>query len=285
MNLTKIITGLLLLYLSLTLFSCTMQKKPSRIADHVIIFGIDGLSPDGVQKAEAPHLQHFAQEGAYTWHARAVMPSSSGANWSSILNGTTVEQHGVFENSWTPDNLVLPPVAVSQPNTFPTIFAAIRKQLPDAETGAFFHWNPMENFVENSLISRLELPSDQFEAIRLASSYMQEVKPVFTFIQLDQVDSAGHQFGHGSPQYYEAVAEADSLIGELYDTLRQSNMDQETVIIVTSDHGGIGYGHGGNSPQEMQVPFIVFGKEVKKGVRLKQPVNAFDVPATALCAL
>lgn len=285
MNLTRTITGLLLLYLSLILFSCTMQKKPSRIADHVIIFGIDGLSPDGVQKAEAPNLQRFAEQGAYTWHSRAVMPSSSGANWSSILNGTTVEQHGVFENSWTPDNLVLPPVAVNQKNTFPTIFAAIRKQLPDAETGAFFHWNPMVNFVENNLISRLELPPDQFETIRLASSYLQEHEPDFIFIQLDQVDSAGHQFGHGSEEYYAAVAEADSLIGELYQSLSQGKLENETVIIVTSDHGGIGYGHGGNSPQEMQVPFIVYGKGVKKGVRLKQPVNAFDVPATALFAL
>jgi hypothetical protein len=179
----------------------------------------------------------------------------------------------------------LPPVAVSQPNTFPTIFAAIRKQLPDAETGAFFHWNPMVNFVENNLISRLELPPDQFETIRLASSYLQEHEPDFIFIQLDQVDSAGHQFGHGSEEYYAAVAEADSLIGELYQSLSQGKLEKETVIIVTSDHGGIGYGHGGNSPQEMQVPFIVYGKGVKEGVRLKQPVNAFDVPATALFAL
>ena len=48
--------------------------------EHVVIIGVDGMSPDGIQKAETPNMDKLMQNGAYTFHARDVLPSSSSQN-------------------------------------------------------------------------------------------------------------------------------------------------------------------------------------------------------------
>ncbi len=44
-------------------------------ARHVVIVGVDGLSPDGIRKAPTPNLHRLMKSGASTLHARAVMPT------------------------------------------------------------------------------------------------------------------------------------------------------------------------------------------------------------------
>jgi predicted AlkP superfamily pyrophosphatase or phosphodiesterase len=66
--------------------------------EHVVVIGVDGLSPDGVHKAKAPNLARMMKEGAYTLHARAVMPTVSSPNWASMIMGAGPEQHGVTSN-------------------------------------------------------------------------------------------------------------------------------------------------------------------------------------------
>ncbi len=68
--------------------------------EHVIIIGCDGMSPDGVQKAETPNTRRLMREGAFNLHARGVMPTVSSPNWASMIMGAGPEQHGVTSNEW-----------------------------------------------------------------------------------------------------------------------------------------------------------------------------------------
>lgn len=277
------------LYLAITLIaiavltSCNGQQ--SQLAKHVIIIGVDGLSPDGIRNAHTPVLDELMQQGAYTMHARAVMPSSSGANWGSMVKGAGPEQHGIISNSWRTDNLELPPVVVRDDNHFPSIFAVIRDQRPSAHIAAFLDWNPISNYIENGVTDYMALPRNEEETTDEVVSYFASHQPDFTFIHLDHVDGAGHRYGHGSPQYYRSVEKADSLIGEIVAATQRNGMFDHSVFIISSDHGGVGFGHGGNSLAEMEIPFIVSGSNVKPNHELRIPVNVYDVPATALFAL
>jgi len=47
---------------------------------YVVIIGCDGMSPDGVQKADSPNMHHLMTIGAYSLHARGVMPTVSSPN-------------------------------------------------------------------------------------------------------------------------------------------------------------------------------------------------------------
>ena len=66
-------------------------------------------------------------------------------------------------------------------------------------------------------------------------------------------------------RYRTAVHYADSLVGELLATLRETGQDRNTIVLVTGDHGeefndlGLNYwGHNGNfSDYQMRVPFVL----------------------------
>jgi predicted AlkP superfamily pyrophosphatase or phosphodiesterase len=115
---------------------------------------------------------------------------------------------------------------------------------------------------------------------REAAIYVAANKPLFTFIHLDHVDHAGHESGHGTKEYYASVEKADKLIGEIINGLKKANIFEQTVIIVTADHGGKGKGHGGDTPEERNIPWIATGPGIKKGNTLTDAINTYDTAAT-----
>jgi arylsulfatase A-like enzyme len=87
--------------------------------------------------------------------------------------------------------------------------------------------------------------------------------------------------------YDGAVAYVDSEIGRLYDELKRRGQLDNTLIIITSDHGEEFGEHGqlghGNSLYlpSLHVPLLVlFPGRVPQGVRVPQAVTLRDLPAT-----
>ena len=54
---------------------------------------------------------------------------------------------------------------------------------------------------------------------------------------------------------------------------------EKTVVLIVADHGGIGHGHGGDSPEEVNVPWILTGPSVVNA-ELDVQVNTYDTAAT-----
>jgi hypothetical protein len=104
---------------------------------HMVVVGVDGLSPDGIIHTQATNLQRLREQGAWTHHARGVMPTSSSPNWASMIMGAGPEQHGVTSNDWQPDKFDIAPIATGSGGIFPTIFGVLREQQP-TPSWAFF---------------------------------------------------------------------------------------------------------------------------------------------------
>jgi predicted AlkP superfamily pyrophosphatase or phosphodiesterase len=68
-------------------------------AQHVVVTGVDGLSPDGIRKAATPQLHQLMKVGASTLHARAVMPTVSSPNWASMIMEAGPEQYAITTNN------------------------------------------------------------------------------------------------------------------------------------------------------------------------------------------
>jgi hypothetical protein len=117
------------------------------------------------------------------------------------------------------------------------------------------------------------------------AAYIQRKKPVFAFVHFDHVDHAGHHDGHGSPAYYQAVGKADSLIGHVIAAIKAAGMAENTLVIVTADHGGKGFGHGGPSLEEGEITMILSGKDVRQRYQVRQQVYTYDLAATIAFAL
>jgi predicted AlkP superfamily pyrophosphatase or phosphodiesterase len=249
-------------------------------AAHVVIIGVDGLSPDGIRKAATPTLHGMIKTGASTLHARGVMPTVSSPNWASMIMGAGPEQHGVTTNDWQPDKFEIAPTARGPGGVFPTIFGVLRAQRPGARLACFHDWEGFSRLFERNTADVVEHCKGPVQTTERAIAYLKAKRPDFTFIHLDHVDDAGHNQGHGTPAYYKAVAEADRLIGLVFQALNEIGIADQTIVLVTSDHGGRGKGHGGATMDEIEIPWIITGPGVIAGLDIKTPVNTFDTAAT-----
>ncbi|GGB93191.1 hypothetical protein GCM10011325_20780 [Dyadobacter sediminis] len=266
--------------------ACTKssEEKPSGI-EHVIVIGVDGLSPDGIQKAETPHLDNMVANGSVKWNVRSVLTSSSSQNWASMIMGAGPEQHGIINNDWEMDDHTLPPVVEEADGRFPTIFSILHKSKPEAEIGTVYHWDGFGRLFQKNAVNYDKRFSTEDSTAADFINYIKTKKPVLGFVHFDHVDHAGHHGGHGSPEYYKAVAKADSLIGNILAGIRAAGIEDKTLVIVWADHGGIGYGHGGATPQEAEIAGIFYGKDVKKGYKIEQQVYTYDLASTIAFAL
>ena len=247
---------------------------------HVVVFGVDGMSPDGVRRANTPNMHLLMQQGAYTLHARSVLPTSSSPNWASMISGAGPEQHGVTANSWERNDDGIAPVAVGDEGIFPTIFSVVRYGKPKAEIGVIHDWDGLARLVETTKVNYISHQEGPYNTVSEAVKYINAKKPDFLFLHLDNVDDAGHGAGHGSAEYYKAVGVADSLLGVVIEAYKKVGLYDNTIFIVSADHGGIGHGHGGESMAEMEIPFIICGTGINKNYEIKGPVYQYDNAAT-----
>ena len=249
-------------------------------AKYVVVVGIDGLGVYGVTNAATPVMRRLMASGAYTLRARGVMPTVSSPNWASMIMGAGPEQHGVTSNDWETNKFEIPPLAIGPGGMFPTIFGVLRAQRPGAVIACFHDWAGFGRLLEATAPDHLEHCLGPTNTVDAAIAYFSLKRPTFTFIHLDHVDHAGHHAGHRTPEYYAAVEVADRLIGKLIDGLRAAGMWNQTIILVTADHGGKAKGHGGATLEEIEIPWIISGPGIATGKVLQSPVNTYDTAAT-----
>ena len=268
------------------ILSCVKQKinKDFR-TEHLIIIGVDALSPNGVINADTPVMDELMNNGSYTLNARGVLPTSSSTNWASMVSGAGPEQHGITSNGWERDEHTLPAVVQGEEGIFPTIFNVARKQRPELEMGAIYTWSGFGRLIERSLLDYDSNEKSDELTVEKAINYIKKKTPNFLFIHLDEVDHVGHSLGHKTSHFYDAVAHIDQQIGKIIQSTKEAGIYDKTTFIISADHGGIGYGHGGETLDEIEIPFIIFGKGIKKNYLIRNQVYIYDNAATAALLL
>lgn len=275
----------LCLCLTTILFIARGQSPYPAGITHVIVVGVDGMSPDGVRTASTPVMHRLIAGGSVKWNVRTVLPSSSSPNWASMIMGGGTELHGITDNDWGRADYTLPPIVADEDGIFPTIFGWVRRNRPDAEIGAVYQWDGFGRLFEKLAVNYDRNEPDGPSTAATFCAYIKAKKPTFGFMHLDFVDDAGHEHGHGTPEYYQAVAKADSLISQVYQAVVDAGIAPTTLFIVTADHGGVGYGHGGATIEEAEIAMILYGKGVKTGYIVQQQVYIYDLAATIAWAL
>jgi hypothetical protein len=253
------------------------QQDPTK---RVILIGIDGVSAEGFQYSNTPVINSLISKGAISLKTRGVMPTVSAPNWASILSGAGPEQHGVTSNNWSLMNQGFEPTAKDADGYFPSIFTIIRKQMPKAITAMFYDWDWLGTFVNKKYISKEQYIQGHVMVTSIALDYIKKEKPVFTFIYYGLPDEKGHGKGFNTKDYYQAINDIDTEIGKIVSGLQESKLAQNTTLIITSDHGGIGTGHGGESMIELEVPWIITGPGIRKNVLLESANDDLNTAPT-----
>ena len=93
-------------------------------------------------------------------------------------------------------------------------------------------------------------------------------------------DHVGHAAGHDTPELYDKLHELDGYVKRIVEATKRAGIYDETVFVLTSDHGGKDKGHGGKTLLEMESPFIICGKGIRRGHEIMEPMMQYDVAAT-----
>ncbi len=270
----KFIKVLLIVFVT---FFCLESPAQIKSAKHIILIGSDGLGAYAFEEAEIPNLRRLMDEGAYTLKARSVLPSSSAVNWMSMISGTPPEIHGYTEwGSQTPE---VPSMVLGEAGIYPTIFSLLEKQRPKAKIGVAYVWEGIGYLFEKEYVD-MDFNGKRPEVLKESIKFLTQERPYFTFIHFSQPDGAGHDIGHATQEYYAAVSAVDNAIGEILSALEEENMLKETLILISSDHGGTGKGHGGKTLAEMEIPWIIWGAGLKKKGVLSEAIITYDTAAT-----
>ena len=243
---------------------------------HVAIIGVDGGGAF-FRDADMPRLNEIFAEGAVSWDCLTSEPTISAQCWGSLMTGVKPECHRL-SNSYISEN----PYPVD--SEFPTFFRVVREAMPDAVMGSFCNWNPINiGIVEDNLGVTKGTKSSDSAVTNDVCKYVKAEKPTVLFVQFDEVDGAGHGSGYGTKRHLDQLGTTDGYIGKIYDAYREAGILDDTLFIVTADHGGSGTSHGGSTDAEKYVMWAATGKNVQHG-EIKD-IEIRDTAAVVLMAL
>ncbi|NIF06904.1 alkaline phosphatase family protein [Chryseobacterium sp. Tr-659] len=256
--------------------SCSVFAQNHQSQKKVVFIIVDGIAEDMLNKAEIPNLNRVKKDGAllkaYVGGEKggySETPTISAVGYNSLLTGTWVNKHNVYDND------------IKNPNySYPTIFRLLKDQFPNKKTAVFSTWEDNrtkligENLEATKKIKMdfaydgmekdtLNFPHDkQSVYIRKIDSlvagkavdYITQNAPDVSWVYLEFTDDMGHRHGDGEI-LYKAISFEDRLIGKIYDAVkeREAKYGEDWLFVVTTDHGrsaSNGKGHGGQSERE-----------------------------------
>ncbi len=242
----------------------------------VLIIGIDGVRPDAMVVAETPNIDDLISNSTYSLDAINEGTTSSGPSWSAMLTGVWQSKHGVNDNSFNGENY----------NEYPHFFKYLEDTNPELHTASICQWDPINDQLAYLEADYVKNVSSEAQLITETVNYLSNNDPDALFIHFDDVDGAGHGQGYSptNPPYLTAIEEVDAGIGQIMQALKgRANYENENwLIIISTDHGGIGHGHGGNSIEERNIFVICSGDEVPN-IEIKKDSTLTSVPPVENC--
>ncbi|MDX1994105.1 MAG: alkaline phosphatase family protein [bacterium] len=243
------------------------RERPAR----VVVISLDGARPDALLMAETPNLQALAARGAYTWTASTTFPPVTIPAHSSILTGLDTSEQGVTWNEYRAEPIDTP--------TFLSLAADV-----GYTTAMVVGKEKFEQFRQRDSMQYVFARQGDRSVVDQAVAWIEGGVEVM-FVHFPNPDYFGHSTGWMSDTYLEMLYTTDQQIGRIIEALEAEGVFEDTLLIITADHGGHELVHGSDIPEDMLVPFLITGPGVEAGLELRQAVTNTDAAMTVLWAL
>lgn len=255
-------------------FTATATPLPSR-ADikRVIIISYDGLRPDAIDLAPMPNLMALRDESAHApLTARTIDYPATSPSHASMLTGVCMEDHGVIYNKFFmymgyakgPDVFQLAHDAGLR--TVMIVSKDKLRQLAEPETTDVFEIAYGEPAIERAVLPQIE---QDFGLM---------------FIHFATPDNRGHKYGWMSGEYFKVLRDGDAVLGNIIQTLKDNDMYDSTMILVTADHGGHDTNHIGTLIEDFRITWIAHGPGIIPQ-EIDLTLYTFDTAPTVAYAL
>ena len=198
------------------------------------------------------NLQALMSTGAYSLVAQTIYPSSTLPAHASMVTGLCPDKHGVNWNDYIPrrgytnGTDIFDLAHAAGLRTVMVVGKEKLRQLTEPESTDVYE------FINDR---------DLVIATRVAELIPQGFG--LMFVHFPTPDWMGHRYGWLSPEQYSVLFRADEALKIMLDALDKAGMRQDTLIIVTADHGGHKKSHGTHLPEDMTIPWIIAGPSVQ----------------------
>ncbi len=249
------------LLLSFCLLFCLANSSFASQDRKVMIIGIDGTRSDALQIANTPNIDSLIANGIYTFDAYHLGITVSGPSWSDIMCGVWEAKHNVLGNDY----------AGSRYNLWPYFPKRAKEVKPDLYCVQVTEWAPMSDQVYNDgWNQKIKVPDGVgYPTVAAAQTQLANPNLDAIFVYFDKVDLTGHAsgFSPSNPSYIAAIEAVDTWVGQVIAAVkaRPNYATENWLILLITDHGGIGTGHGGNTDQERHIWWIGSGNAIGKG--------------------
>lgn len=223
---------------------------------HLLVIGIDGLRGDSLTCADCarpPAMLSLIEAGAF--HGNVLAGGSrqstfSGPGWSTHFTGFWANQHGVTSND------------INLPLRKPHVFTLIENAYPGATTAVVADWpNLTQNLIAPSadFVVRNDAKVSQQATDAVKDWLAWRNPPTAIFYYLHNVDIHTCCWDPANAFYKQKILQEDAQIQQVLDALvrRPTYQEEDWLIMVISDHGGIGSGHGGQTTAERRTALIM----------------------------
>lgn len=254
------------------------QEKEFAVKRKVLLISIDGLVGSELKKKVPKHIASLMKSAKYTFDAKADLSTSDVVTWSTMLTGHEFSKHNILDNTYLP-NTISDDVHGDIPIS-PSVVSRIEEVEPLLKTSVIVQ-DPGLSVVLLADADDNKLVSDDNMAVQEAALLLsKDITSDFMIVQFRDVLKAGKEsrFVVEESKYAEAIEAVDVKIGELLEILanRESAKYEDWLIVITSNHGGIGNSYGGDSFEERNI-FALFSQQNFQSLEFKIPATMASV--------
>jgi predicted AlkP superfamily pyrophosphatase or phosphodiesterase len=267
---------ILTVILTLVFFTGQTDHKPpapptATTPEQVLVISIDGARPDAIQQVDTPHIDALAERGAFTWQAETILPPATLPAHASMLTGLNVDEHGIDYNSYRPGSIDTP--------TF-----LLRTHEAGYRTAMAIGKEKLSQFRQSDDVGYTFARLGDRSVVNAALDFLDDGYEVI-FVHLPNPDFFGHLIGWMSDPYLYELQNTDAQIGRLLDGYAERNLLDNTLVILTADHGGHDTEHGQDIPEDRLIPWMIAGPGIQSDYEISAPVSVMDTAHTVLYTL
>ena len=243
-----------------------------------IVIGYDGCRSDVLNEIDGKDngainrllktggKMYLSYCGGVPYPAENTQDTSTAPGWCSMLTGVWADVHGITKNDVikSNDHLTMLTTLVENGTIDSSAFCVSWKGHFSRDNATYL--DEVQYTKDKGLnVSFICSKNDAGTQQTVIDDLSKEDCSDFIFSILEFCDHSGHQKGFytGYGSYKKAFAKADSAAENILNTIesRRTFNEEDWLIVLTSDHGGIKRAHGGASIQE-RFTHIVVNKDI-----------------------